>query len=116
MSLLFPSAENVENKFPTKDIGWQEEIQLGYKVLFKISEPFGLDTYILITSAEPVTNPQMVFNSEGVRRTSKGKISALSDLFSSIGVNRRSAGPTAPTNWSLQRLYFISVPKQVSKN
>jgi hypothetical protein len=111
MHLLFPSDENIENCLPAKGQGWQEEIQLGKKRLFNVTYPFGLDSYFLITSAEPISNAQMIFNCSGVRAVTKGSLSPLSDMFLNLGAAQMRGNSLVPTNWSLERVQFLSVGK-----
>ncbi|NIM15427.1 MAG: hypothetical protein GTO45_25915, partial [Candidatus Aminicenantes bacterium] len=61
--LLFGDSENY---FPVTD-EFQAEIQPGDKEIFKIAEPFGVDTLFLLTTEEPITNTE-VLDFKGVRR------------------------------------------------
>jgi len=112
MNLLFPRNDYLENCLPAKGQGWQEEIQLGSKRLFQVSAPFGLDTYVLIASTESIPNAQMVFNSSGVHSVTKGAGSRLSDLFMNLGATQTRGNNLVPTDWSLQRVQFLSVGKE----
>jgi len=111
MNLLFPRNENIENYLPAKSQDWQDEIQLGAKKLLQVTPPFGLDSYILIVSAEPIPNAQMIFNCSGVRAITKGSRSSLSDMFLNLGAAHMRGNSLVPTNWSLERVQFLSVEK-----
>jgi hypothetical protein len=78
---------------------------------FSIGSPFGLDTYILITSADEL-DPR-IFPAQGVRTRSlsRGTGNPLADLIQNIGVTRRSRGVAkpVPTTWSVQKVTFRSV-------
>lgn len=115
-SLWYPPtfAGNVENRLPEKSTAHPVEIPLGPEKLFSIGEPFGTDTYILLTSLEPLPNPQ-VLESEGVRTRSwqsKAKPeTALSALFAGLGAGTRGQSRSVPTNWSIERVSVTSVRK-----
>jgi hypothetical protein len=111
MILLFPRDENTENYLPPKGLGWQEEIQLGAKKLFRVTPPFGPDSFILIASAEQIPNARMIFNSSGVHAVTKGSHSGLADLFLNLGTARMRGNNVVPTDWSLQRIQVLSVGK-----
>jgi hypothetical protein len=106
----------VENRFPpeieTKKPKYPAKFQLGPESLFRISEPFGLDTYILLTTTEPLPNPE-VLNFSGVRSRGeeKGLGDPLSELLNDVGSGSRGQRNVAPTSWSVQRLMIQSVPK-----
>jgi hypothetical protein len=79
----------------------------------EISEPWGIDTYVVIASRDPIPNPE-VLNFEGVqpargaRRAASGN--ALQDLLESCGDAARDAmAAKAPAEWSIERLTFQSV-------
>jgi hypothetical protein len=78
---------------------------------FQIAPPFGLDTYILLTSDEDL-DPR-IFPAQGVRTrsASRGTGNPLADLIQNIGVNSRSRGQVKPvsTTWSVQKVTFRSV-------
>lgn len=113
--LLYPPA-SVENRFPpeieTKKPKYSAKFQLGPESLFRISKPFGLDTYILLTTTEPLPNPE-VLNFSGVRSRGeeKGLGDPLSELLNDVGSGSRGDPRCAPTSWSVQRLMIRSVPQ-----
>ncbi|MEE8586385.1 MAG: caspase family protein [Acidobacteriota bacterium] len=112
-TLLFPplDAGCVENRFPIQRGGapYPEEIPLGSQPLFASGPPFGLDTYILLSSREAIPNPGVV-EAEGVR--TRGQASqGLQELLSCWGtVLRGTRLLTTPASWSIQRLTFESIP------
>jgi hypothetical protein len=113
--LLYPQA-SVENRFPYKTQEFQEKyparIQVGAKALFKISEPFGLDTYILLTTAEPLPDPAVLnFSSVRARGNEKGLDNPLTVLLKNVGSGTRGNEGLAPTTWSIRRLMIQSVPR-----
>jgi hypothetical protein len=113
-TLLFPPRHrmNSENYFPAVE-EFQKEIQLGDKPLFYIGAPFGMDTYFLLTSEEAIANPE-VLDFEGVRGPpSPGKnYTSLEKLLYGLGSSYRGSPPETYTNWSIQRLPILSVPRE----
>ncbi len=112
-TLLFPRADAgcVENRFPIERGGtpYPEEIPLGPQPLFASGPPFGLDTYILLTSREAIPNPGVV-EAKGVRTRGRAREAGLQELLSSWGtVLRGSRLLTTPATWSIQRLTFESI-------
>ena len=83
----------------------------------EISEPFGTDTYILITSKDAIANPG-ILEFDGVQ-TSKGAASRggvgspLEDLLDAYGSSTRAAtAAKSPSEWSIERLTFESAKKK----
>jgi hypothetical protein len=107
----FQNTGNEGNKLPNKSYEFEEEISLG-QVSFTISEPFGVDSYFLITSDEAINNFQ-AFNSDGViTRGPSGNGSALENLINVVGTGTRGiSNNTTPVNWSFQRIAITSKPK-----
>ena len=112
---LFPKLAygDVQNIFPRPDQtanGYPEQIVLGKPDLFRITPPFGTDTYLLLT-----TQPQDSINLEslrwkGVRGETRGAAgSALDRLLSNVGT--RGVASDVPTDWSLQRMPIQSTEK-----
>ena len=72
---------------------------------FKIGKPYGVDTYILLTSDQPL-DPD-IFQFEGVISRGTGGESALADLLLSVGM--RGFETPVPTDWGVDRLSLRSV-------
>jgi hypothetical protein len=117
-TLLFPRPHrrNSENHFPAAD-EFQAEIQLGDKDLFRIGKPFGIDTYFLLTTEEPIANPE-VLDFKGVRGPlpSGKNYTALEKLLYGLGLSYRGSPPETFTNWSIQRLPILSIPRKDLKS
>ena len=110
---LFPRVAfgDVQNIFPRPDQtanGNPQQIVLGKPDLFKITPPFGTDTYFLLTTQPEDSINLMSLRWKGVRGATRGAGSPLDRLLSSVGT--RGAASEVPTNWSLQRLAVQSVP------
>jgi hypothetical protein len=114
VDVLFPSAgSNTGNHVPAMDSAPPAAIELTSQNFdFTIGPPFGLDTYILLTSKEEL-DPKL-FPAQGVRTESatRGGGSPLASLFGNIGNTRgASANVAVPTTWSVQSLTIQSVEK-----
>ena len=112
-TLLFPrlDAGSVENRFPIQRGGapYPEEILLGSQPLFASGPPFGMDTYILLSSREAIPNPGVV-EAEGLPTGCQAS-QGLQELLSCWGtVLRGTQLLTTPASWSIQRLTFESIP------
>lgn len=112
-TLLFPSVEqmNSENHFPVQENDVPTEIALGNRELFNIQKPFGIDNYILLTTAEPISDPG-VLDFSGVKRgTGKRNPSPLEKLLSGVGLKRSGSAAVTPMTWSIERLSILSLPQ-----
>lgn len=110
MTLLFPRAGAVENRFPFEQDAKPPQSYVLDHSGFQVSEPFGTDTYVLITSSEQFSEPGML-QSSGVI-TSRSAESTLSALLRGIGASSRGATPQPiPSRWSIDRISVQSVPK-----
>ena len=83
----------------------------------EIGEPWGTDTYIVISTKEAIPNPD-IFDFEGVQSTrgagSRGASgNPLQDLLEENGNSTRGAvAVRAPGEWSIERTTFQSAPKK----
>jgi len=117
---LFPSLEmgDVENVFPTSADTKDGELpvikQLGAAKLFQIGEPFGTDTYFLLTIPSKESIDLGNLNWKGVRDgSSRGGGGGLNALLSAVGT--RSPRPATPSSWSLERIEVVSKPSSGTK-
>jgi len=122
--LLFPRPEMgaVENLLPVTLtpgeplLDTPAEIPLTATRPFEVAEPFGLDTYFLLSSDEPL--PSLTdLEWSGVRapRTAR-KTGPLEDLLARTLAGSRSPNETirTPPNWSIDRIVFESIPPRRS--
>jgi hypothetical protein len=63
--LVFPRTGSVENRFPIGEPA-AAEVPLGLPSAFRITPPFGVDTYFLLSTEEPLPNPA-ILEWDGVR-------------------------------------------------
>jgi len=98
---------SVDNEFPRKDSRkLPDEIDLNTSV--DITTPWGIDNYFLLTSVQPIDNPEAVFNFKGVRTRGVGPGGPLEKLIESHAAGTRGALSGVPTNWSIERQAFRS--------
>jgi hypothetical protein len=114
-SLLFNQLGNIDNQYPVAPnlapLEQPKLMVLGKQGMVTIGPPFGLDTYIMLTSEEPIPDP-FVLEFTGV--VSRGRASGDSQtarLFSALGSGSRGPDVSAPLNWSIDRFVLRSVAK-----
>lgn len=107
--LLFPRSGPVGNRFPVSP-GAPTEVALAPAGTFRVTPPYGVDTYFLLSSAEQIPNP-WVLEWEGVRPRGPLGGTPLEELLSVTGGTTRSAAPLlTPALWSVERKVLTSVP------
>lgn len=115
-TLLFPRAAsgNVENRVPFESStteGFPPEIPLGPARLFTIGPPFGVDTYVLLSTVTPIPDPS-VLELRGAR--TRGPLSTspnpLERLLQAVQEGTRGTPVAMPSDWSIDRLTLRSVP------
>ena len=87
-TLLFPPPEtgSVENRFqPSTD-----EVEIGESSAFEVDRPYGVDTYVLLSTDEPLPDPA-VLEWDGVR------------------------SPLLPSSWSIEKVVYESLPPRSSR-
>jgi hypothetical protein len=106
MQLIYPLSGSVENRMPMISTTGAPlpQMKLG-GVLIKVTEPFGSDSYILLTTNEPISDPG-VFNQQGVKSRG-GDSNALRNLLRVGSGTRGEAIP--PSNWGIQKFVLKSV-------
>ena len=120
-SLIFPAPGhgNEANHLPYAQVGDRPKFDAliplsGEKAEydFSISEPFGVDSYFLLTSREPLDNPSVLdFDGLRTRGGSRGAGSPLMSLLSDMSEGSRGATRAqVPGTWSIERVSFRSVP------
>jgi hypothetical protein len=109
-TLVFPQGGFTENRYPPEeDKDDPKQTYILPKSNFKVSKPFGMDTFVLVATNDRIPD-LTVFNSGGVRSPviTRGTVT-LTDLLRNVGTNTRGTELEAvPTQWSIQRLYVVS--------
>jgi hypothetical protein len=113
-SLVYPQNYS-ENQYPGE--GDQDNpIILRHAPTLKVGPPYGVDTMILLSTAQPLPDPS-VLNFEGVARgATRGAKSPLQELLSNASGGSRGLGAEVevPTNWGIQTTSLRSVPKDAT--
>jgi hypothetical protein len=107
--LLLPRRDSVGNRFPIEpaDAEPAREIRTAFTT---VTPPYGLDTYVLLSSDESLPNPS-ILEWSGVRTRGPRGETALEELFSLTGGSTRGMdGVDTPPVWSVDRLLIQSVP------
>jgi hypothetical protein len=111
--LLFPRLGSVENRFPLAADAPPAQIELNDSA-FKVGPPWGVDTYFLLSTDEPLPNP-WILEFDGVRAAAKPQ-TALEQLLSLTMSGARAGTLNTPANWSLEKLVLESVlPRNSSR-
>jgi hypothetical protein len=101
----------VENRFPIGDNALPE-VELGH---FRVTPPYGVDTYFLLTTEEPLANP-WVLQWDGIRGDRPKTESALEEVLTRTSSATRSpASLTTPIDWSIEQVIVESVPPRRHK-
>lgn len=112
--LLFPRSGSVENRFPLPSSAPPAEIPLGTHGTFEIAPPYGVDTYFLLTTDEPLRNP-WILEWDGVRSGLSQPQTALEELLLLTASGSRARLRSTLSSWSVERLFFESVPPREAK-
>jgi hypothetical protein len=110
--LLFPphGQGNSDNLFPlpAAKMNPPASYEPDLRSELTIGPPFGIDTYYLLASEEPLPWPEAL-EFEGVLHDSRGASNALGLLIDRVGRANRGPAPTVPLNWSVARLLLRSI-------
>ena len=101
--LLFPRSGSVENRHPLTAPAPPEIV---LDAAFEIAPPYGVDTYFLLSSDEPLPNP-WVLEWDGVRGGEPS--TPLERLLALTGAGARERSIVTPSNWSLEKVVFEAV-------
>jgi tetratricopeptide (TPR) repeat protein len=112
--LLYPRPEqgSVESHFPLRGTA-PAEIALGTGPLLRTSAPYGMDTYFLLTTDQPLSDA-LLLEADGVREDIPPPQTPLEELLA-LGVGGRSGQYVTPANWSIERLAMLSVPPAAAR-
>ena len=113
--LLYPVSG--QNNFQPKLLGhdWPTEVDLtGRAETLTVDKPFGLDTYVLLTTSSQLSDLS-VFDFEGAMSRGMPAPDPLARLLGSASSGgTRGIGSKAPADWSVQYLHILSVPQKQS--
>ncbi|MGA3264281.1 MAG: caspase family protein [Terracidiphilus sp.] len=112
-TLLYPR-DYAENQFPSAADTGRQFVLPGARTL-RIGPPYGVDTLILLSTAQPLPDPYAL-NFEGVAsRGTRGAESPLQQLLGNTSGGTRGFSGEIPTNWGMGLITMRSVPRDVSK-
>ena len=112
-SLVYP-LDYAENQFPSNADNGRQFVLPGARTL-RVGPPYGVDTFILLSTAQPLPDPY-VLNFEGVAtRGSRGADSPLERLLANTSGGTRGFSGEVPTNWGIARTTMRSVPKEAAQ-
>lgn len=107
--LVFPASGSVENRFPIRDTA-PPEIRLGSAGAFQVIPPYGVDTYFLLSTDEPLPNPS-ILAWDGVRMPPATRpLTALEELILTTTTGTRASRRLTTSRWSIERVPIESVP------
>jgi Caspase domain len=105
-----PSGSNVGNFRPEKGKDPEPEMPLtGQEWDFRVGKPFGLDTYILLTTDEELDPGSLAASGVVSRGEGKGSNNPLGNLLTNLGTRNRGSDKPVPTTWSVQKVTVKSV-------
>jgi Caspase domain len=113
-TLLFPfiTSGSVENRFPPSPP--PAEIELGDASSFEVGPPYGVDTYFLLTTDEPLPNPA-ILEWDGVRSGGHPE-TPLEQLLAMTASGTRSSSIATPASWSIEKVVYESIgPRATSR-
>jgi len=111
-TLLYP-LDFAENQFPSAADTGNEFALPGARTL-RIGPPYGVDTLIMLSTAQPLPDPY-VLNFDGVAaRATRGTESPLERLLADTSSGTRGFSSEVPTNWGIGLLSIRSIPKDVN--
>jgi hypothetical protein len=110
-ALLFPpsASGSVENRFP--DAEPLMDIPLDGST-FEASEPYGIDTFVLLTTDEPLPDPA-ILEWDAVR--SAKPTTALEELLVLTASGSRAKSCVTPASWSIERVSYESIASRATK-
>jgi hypothetical protein len=115
-SLMYPSRHSLAADAQARIDRLEPVIVLGAPrtpVTIQLVPPAGIDTWVLLTTSEPLSDPQILSfqgrNTRGVKAES-----TLARLLIAVGSSERVQYPATPTNWSIQKLLVRGSPGGVA--
>jgi hypothetical protein len=112
-SLVYP-LDYAENQFPSDSDNGRSFVLPGARTL-RVGPPYGVDTLILLSTAQPLPDPYAL-NFEGVAtRGTRGVESPLEKLLANTSSGTRGFSGEVPTNWGIALTTMRSVPKDAAQ-
>lgn len=106
-TLVFPVSGSVENHFPLAGAATPTPL-IALGATFEIAPPYGVDTYFLLATDEPLADPS-ILQWDGVRGPTPRATTALERLLALTGSTERAPHVLTPAAWSIERMVIESV-------
>jgi hypothetical protein len=109
-NLIFPEpdAGNVENLLPLPEMSGRD-FPVGPEL--EVAEPFGLDTFFLMSTSEPLLDlSALSWTGVRTRGPSKRSQGGLDALLGAVGSTRGVKSSSVPATWSIQRVSVRTEP------
>jgi hypothetical protein len=112
-TLVYP-LDYAENQFPSAAGNGRQFVLPGAPAL-RVGPPYGVDTFILLSTAQPLPDPYAL-NFEGVAsRGARGMESPLQKLLNHASSGTRGSSGEIPTNWGIALMTMHSIPKDTAQ-
>lgn len=114
-TLLYPQGHS-GNQYPSRgDTGPKVILRSALPIRFQ--EPFGVESMILLSTAQPLPDPSVLDFTGVARAASRGVQTPFERLLSntSSGTRQRGADAPIPTDWGIQIMTVRSIPANASK-
>jgi hypothetical protein len=112
-TLLYPINYS-ENRFPNAGVT-EKKFVLPHSLTLRIGPPYGVDTLILLSTAQPLPDPSAL-NFEGVAtRGARGADTPLQKLLANTSSGSRGFAEPVPTNWGIDITRIRSVLSPATK-
>ena len=112
-TVLYPRG-NAENQFPN-DAGSGRQFLLPGAPVLRVGAPYGVDSLILLSTAQPLSDPYAL-NFEGVAsRGTHAGASPLEKLLNQTSAGTRGFSSEVPSNWGIGITTVHSIPRDVAK-
>ena len=112
-TLLYP-IDYSENQFPNAGES-DRKFVLPHSLTLHIGPPYGVDTLILLSTAQPLPDPSALNFAGVATRGSRGMESPLQKLLSNASSGTRGFAEPIPTNWGIDQTRIRSIPTGATK-
>jgi hypothetical protein len=107
-TLLYP-IDYAENQFPNAAAN-DRKFVLPHSLTLKVGPPYGVDTLIMLSTAQPLPDPSSLTFAGVSTRGSRGVDSPLQRLLSNASSSTRGLSEPIPTDWGITVTTLRSVP------
>ena len=111
--LVYPR-DYAENQFPNESDNGRQFVLPGAHTL-RVGPPYGVDTLILLSTAQPLPDPHALDFAGVATRGARGLDSPLEKLLANTSSGTRGFSGEVPTNWGIAVTTMRSVPKEAAQ-